>query len=46
MKFKKYIEKSSSEIAKLDLEGKNIKEIAELVNISPKKLVTIFKNLI
>ena len=30
MKFKKYIEKSSNEIAKLDLEGKTLKKLQNL----------------
>ena len=38
MKFKKYIEKfNPDEIIKLNSEGKNIKEIAEIIDIPAKR---------
>ena len=44
MKFKKYIEKfNPDEIIKLNSEGKNIKEIAEIIDIPAKRLAEMIK---
>ena len=44
MKFKKYIGKfNPNEIIKLNSEGKNIKEIAEIIDIPAKRLAEMIK---